>query len=392
MTQVAVAHAPLGYGGGERVCFTVLEALQDLYDVTLITDRRPDITEYNAYYGTDVDTAQLDVQRMPRPVGLLFELFPGRPWKFKQLVVNRYLRTIESEFGLLISTVNEYDLLCDSVQYIHYPMYPRDGPDTPGNESLLYAVYDQLCSLVYTPSSDPLDNATLLTNSDWTASVIESAYGESARVVYPPVQTPDPDGLSWEERENGFVTIGRLAPEKRILKLIDLVVALTDRDHDLHYHIAGPRDNNEYARQVERKADEHEYIHLEGKVSTERLAELRATHRYGLHGMENEHFGIVVAEMAAAGMIVFTHASGGQQEILGDVDECLYSGWDNAVETIESVLNDRSQQARIRKRLTGTAQRFSEARFQRDVREAVSETLAQADNSSKSMVSSGTER
>ena len=388
MTQVAVVHAPLGYGGGERVCFTVLEALQNTYDVTLVTDARPDITEYNTYYGTNVDAAQLNVQRTPRPVGLLFQLFPGRPWKLKQLVLNRYLRTIESEFDLLVSTVNEYDLLSDSVQYIHYPMYPRGGPDTPGNESLVYAVYDRLCSLVYAPSTDPLDNATLLTNSDWTASVIESVYGESARVVYPPVQTPDFEGLSWENRENGFITIGRITPEKRILELIDLVVELTDRGHTLHQHIVGPWDNDQYARRVERKASEYDCIHFEGTVSTERLAELRATHRYGLHGMKNEHFGIVVAEMVSAWMIVFTPASGGQQEILRDSNECLYSDWDDALETIESVLDDRSRQAQIRERLTGTVQRFSEARFKRDVRKAVEETLGKTGNSSNSSVPS----
>lgn len=392
MTQVAVVYAPLGYGGGERVCFTVLEALQDAYDVTFVTDARPDITEYNAYYGTNVDVAQVEIRQMPRAIRLLFQSFPDRPWKFKQLIINRYLRTIESEFDLVFSTVNEYDLSTDSVQYIHYPMYPREGPDTPGNESLTYAVYDQLCSLVCDLSTDPLDNATLLTNSDWTASVIESAYGVPARVVYPPVQTPSLEGVSWEDRENGFLTVGRITPKKRIVELIDLVVELTDRDHTLHHHIVGPWDNDRYARRVERKASEYECIHFEGKVSTERLAELRATHRYGLHGMENEHFGIVVAEMAAAGMIVFTPESGGQKEILRDSDECLYSDWDDAIETIESVLNDQSRQAQIREQLTGTAQRFNEVRFQRDVLKAVAKTLGRTDNSSKFSVLSGAKR
>ena len=42
-----------------------------------------------------------------------------------------------------------------------------------------------------------------------------------------------------------------------------------------------------------------------------------ATHRYGIHGMREEHFGMAPAEMARAGAIVWVPRGGGQTEIVG---------------------------------------------------------------------------
>ena len=49
-----------------------------------------------------------------------------------------------------------------------------------------------------------------------------------------------------------------------------------------------------------------------------------AQHRYGIHTMENEHFGIGVAEMVRAGCIPFVHDSGGPVEIVGGRSELRF--------------------------------------------------------------------
>ena len=42
-----------------------------------------------------------------------------------------------------------------------------------------------------------------------------------------------------------------------------------------------------------------------------------ASHRYGIHGMREEHFGMAPAELARAGAIVWVPRGGGQMEIVG---------------------------------------------------------------------------
>ena len=42
-----------------------------------------------------------------------------------------------------------------------------------------------------------------------------------------------------------------------------------------------------------------------------------ASHRYGIHGMREEHFGMAPAEMVRAGVIVWVPRGGGQMEIVG---------------------------------------------------------------------------
>ena len=68
------------------------------------------------------------------------------------------------------------------------------------------------------------ENITL-TNSLWMRRVIEQVYGIHARVVYPPVKEDFPY-VPFEERENGFVCVGRISPEKRLETVIDIVACL----------------------------------------------------------------------------------------------------------------------------------------------------------------------
>ena len=375
MSTIAVIHAPLGDGGSEHVCFCVLEALQDRYDVTFVTDKDPEIERRNRYYGTDVDVTAVSVRSLPSYISVLFETWPRRFWKLKQAFVNRHLRHIEHEYDLIVSTMNEYDLAGPSVQYIHYPTFQRIGPHAVGADSFVYTVYDLLRSVVIEVTADSLNGVTAVANSRWTANVFEDAYGVRPRVVYPPVRVDRFDDVEWSHRENGFVSVSRLSPKKRVIELIEIVATLVDDGHDVHYHIIGPEDHGAYVKRVKAEADRYDFVHVDGMVSSDTLAELLSTHRYGLHGMRHEHFGIAVAEMAAAGMVPFVHASGGQQEILETIPEVRYDGLANGINTIERVLSNPEQQRRLHQTVSKEAGRFSEDRFQREIRATVAREI-----------------
>lgn len=376
MTNVAVVHASLAPGGSERVCFSVVEALQRDYDVTLLTEAEPDFAARNEFYGTAVDPESVTVRGLPAPLAQCFDAFANRCSRLKWLAYNRYLRRIEYRYDLLVSTMNEFDLSGPSVQYVHYPRFPRLRAHGASRGGPADAVYHRCCDRIDSVDSDALNGTRVLANSAWTASVVAEHYAVTPEVVYPPVPVDRVEGRPWEERERGFVTVGRLAPRKCILALIDLVAALVAAGHDLHYHVVGPPTERAYARRVQSKADRYDFVHVEGALPRDELDRLLATHRWGLHGMRHEHFGIAVAEMAAAGMLPFAPDSGGQREILAPAPELLYADLDRAVGSVGAVLSDPGRQRDLRARLRDRMERFRTVQFTRAIRTVVREELS----------------
>jgi hypothetical protein len=61
-------------------------------------------------------------------------------------------------------------------------------------------------------------------------------------------------------------------------------------------------------------------------VTRDELRAAVASHRYGIHAMEEEHFGMGPAEILSAGCLLFAHDSGGPVEILGGEERLLLGG------------------------------------------------------------------
>ena len=98
---------------------------------------------------------------------------------------------------------------------------------------------------------------------------------------------------------------------------------------------------------------------------------MMASHRYGIHGMGEEHFGMAPAEMARAGAIVWVPRGGGQMEIVGNEPALMYESDDEAVEKITRTLASASEQQRLRDRLAATSEQFSTTAFMAEVRSIV---------------------
>jgi glycosyltransferase involved in cell wall biosynthesis len=282
---------------------------------------------------------------------------------------------VSDEYDFLISTSNELGLDSDSVDYIHYPMFSRGAiPDAPGKGTYIYSLYDWICKNISGFKEKNLSNSLLLTNSEWTASLIRSAYGIRPSVVYPPVDTEFASSGDWSERENGFVSIGRVEKSKRIIPLIDFIKELRNRGVPIHYHIVGPIDNYKYYNEVKNEISGVKYISYEGELSREDLRELLTSHKYGLHGKKHEHFGIVVAEMVEAGMIPFVPSTGGQTEIVQNISLLTFDTISDLVAQSETVLQSTETQNRIKTRLSSQSE-YSVERFQKSMVQIVGEYI-----------------
>jgi glycosyltransferase involved in cell wall biosynthesis len=211
-------------------------------------------------------------------------------------------------------------------------------------------------------------------NSRWTAAVLEREFGLVAhRVQFPPVPAAFP-AVPWIEREDGFVCIGRVVPEKRMDAVIRILEQVRLRGHNVHLHILGGLGDSPFGQKVKQlAAGRHEWVFLEGRTIGEEKRNLIARHRYGINARDNEPFGIAPAELVKGGCITFV-AGGGQTEIVDD-SMLTFTDEHDAVTKIEAVLASAGLQENLRRHLAGRAQEFSTEKFMRTVRELVSEFL-----------------
>ncbi len=134
---------------------------------------------------------------------------------------------------------------------------------------------------------------------------------------------------------------------------LKIIKAVRKIQKDIHLHIVGGCSNKEnaYIRKIKNKISENdEWITWHKNLNRKEMVELVSKHKYGIHGMKNEHFGIAVAELVSAGCIPFIPDSGGQVEIVKD-NKLTYSSIPDAIEKIQLVINNYKLQIELRDKL-----------------------------------------
>ncbi len=258
----------------------------------------------------------------------------------------------------------------------HFEEVDYDNPNSndAGNSGYLNQIWTRLAAPsdeVAISDSTETAPATFLANSTWTAAVIARRYNIDPVVCHPPVD-PIYGDRSWDERENGIVVVGRLAPDKRPLDAISIVDAIRARGRDLHLHIVGtaPDAYRDYAATVTTEAADRSYVSVEEDIPRSRLETLLCAHKYGLNLKPREHFGLSVAEYVAAGMVAFAPASGGQVDVLDQQDSRLFESFEDAVAKIDTAImtDERPQLPR---------NRFNRDRFDASIMAHVEQMLSQ---------------
>ncbi len=389
MAEIAVLHNTFDFrGGADAVCLHACAALAPDHEVTVFTISETSPTALASQFDVNVDVA---VRSPPAATAIARGLSTASPVIGTQLAARsaalaRYARPRLGEFDLAVSTTNELALPIPSVQYVHVPQFyrraisgvrggrlnwlwsalaapPRRDSGSDASTSPRYSSE----SGAVTTDRERRDRAetTRLANSTWTADRVAAIYGRRPDVLYPPVD-PIP-GEPWEQREDGVVFVGRLAPDKRVLAAIDVVGRVRDRGFDVHLHVVGTvsRAHRHYADQVAAVAGQRSYVHLERDVTRERLEQLLGRHKFGLNTKLAEHFGMAVAEYVAAGMIAFAPNSGGQRDVLQGRSDRLFESIPEAATLLADAMDgdDRPDQQR---------DRFASDRFGRAFREYVS--------------------
>jgi len=362
-------------GGGNGVAAWMLEALSRDYACTLLTHEAPDFDAINRFYGTAIRGTNIDWRLAAPARYAVLKRVPFRIDLLKSSLLFAEATRISAGFDAVVTANNEADLGVPAVQYVHYPsrLYPRPDADLKWfHFRWLVAPYRALCARIHPAPRVAIARNVTLVNSQWCGAKMREAHGVNSIVAYPPVvwnRSVEP----WHRRDGNFLTIGRLSPEKDFEKVMRILEQVRTAGHPVRLTIvATPDVHHAYARRVRAAvAARRDWVSLIESLSRDALEQLIARHRFGIHGMVEEHFGMAIAEMSRAGTIVFVHDSGGQPEIVGHDPRLCYTSEDDAAAKIVCVLNDPDQQSALSDHVRSRAEAFNPDRFMQVVRDAV---------------------
>ena len=235
----------------------------------------------------------------------------------------------------------------------------------------------------------------VLVNSTWTFRHIQflwkgPAWRKAIRIVYPPCAVQDLQSLATcnhnKQRLPCIVSIGQFRPEK------DHVLQLQAMARLLHQHatelkstklilMGSCRNSDDEVRLADLRQLAHELDiadHVEFCVN-EPYATIKhwlGQASVGLHTMWNEHFGIGIVEMMAAGLLVVAHNSGGPRTdiITPKRTGFLASTVDEYATAMYQALTLPAAEATImRTAAVASSQRFSDEVFSQSFRDAIVE-------------------
>ena len=362
-------------GGGNGVAAWMLQALQDRYAITTLSWRPIDVGPMNDFWGTSIRSDGLTSMHLPRWRTRPIDRAPLPLALLRTSMLMRAARRISGAFDAVVTANNELDVGRRCVQYVHYPAYLRPRPEVDirwyHHPTVMLDVYYAVADWMSGVSHERIKANVTLVNSDWTGAHYRSRHGCETITLYPPVRGGFPD-VPWEARDDTFMAIGRFAPEKDLEKVIDILVLVRRERPDVRLLLVGNRENAGYARRLTaRVRREGDWITVREDLPRDELEREVARHRYGLHGMAEEHFGMAPAEMVAAGCVVFVPRGGGQMEIVGDEARLLYDDREDAARKILEVLHDADAQAALRRHLAARRALFTAERFMARIREIV---------------------
>jgi alpha-1,2-mannosyltransferase len=301
---------------------------------------------------------------------------------------------------------------CKVGTYVHYPTISTDmlslvwkrrptynndaqvaaNPIVTCAKLIYYVIFAFLYGLV-----GSLANLVMV-NSSWTKNHIQYLWKLSGQVhvVFPPVDTKSLKLLPLADRENMIMSIGQFRPEKdHTLQLLSFAKLLENdkmRNLDVKLVLVGScrgEDDRQLVDQLQKLArelniqDNVEFV-LNQPYSV--LKDYLSRASIGIHTMWNEHFGIGVVEMMAAGLVTIAHDSGGPESDIiqspwnektldyNNCTGCLASDAEQYAALMSRILQDGSSSdmaMKIRENGRKHAEQFSDEVFMNAFKEAL---------------------
>ncbi|XP_060534165.1 GDP-Man:Man(3)GlcNAc(2)-PP-Dol alpha-1,2-mannosyltransferase [Cylas formicarius] len=410
-------------GGGERVLWVALKALQEKY-------RNADFYIYTGdvqYTSIEIlgkvkNTLNVDIN----PKNVKFVYLRQRRWVessvypfftlLGQIVgsiylgfeaINQFVPDVFIETTGFTFTIPLFKYFggCKTGCYVHYPLINKEMLRRVQNRrtnynnrsfiaqssSLTYGklVYYHLLAWAYCLAGQCSD--TTLVNSTFTLENLNVLWSTPMSLVYPPCEI---DRLKEIPRENKkpdkirILSLAQFRPEKdhplQLQALYELREIVSENIFEnITLVLCGSCRNQEDSDRVKDLRDLSKHLSLENNVEFkvnlpyEALFEEFQSAYIGIHTMLDEHFGISVVEQMAAGLIMVAHRSGGPLLDIIETSEGSRLGFlANTAEEFAHILKyiveaDAEEIAQIRDRAKASCDRFSTAKFHQEFLRAV---------------------
>jgi len=167
------------------------------------------------------------------------------------------------------------------------------------------------------------------------------------------------------------LTVSRLTPEKNL----HLIPRIAKAVPEAKFYLVGAYGPSslEVMFAIKQEAKGVKNFYFEVDVPRKRILELMSKASVYLHPPFAEHFGIAIAEAAAAGLVpVVYRDGGGWTDIVSRIDKGLgYMSVEEAAHIIRSLLNDLGRLKELSARAREVAKGFSYERFKERAREVI---------------------
>jgi glycosyltransferase involved in cell wall biosynthesis len=211
----------------------------------------------------------------------------------------------------------------------------------------------------------------VMTNSNWTFEYVRKTYGsQRIYIVYPPVNVEELLSLRGD-RGKVVLTVSRISPEKRLTAIAEVARLVPEAE----FYLVGSTSaySGPVLREIRKMAEGLSNFHLETDVPRRRIIELMSQASIYLHPPFAEHFGIAIAEAAAAGLVpVVYRDGGGWTDIASRVDQGLgYANAEEAASIIRSLMSDKGRLEELSARAREVAKGFSYDAFKGRLEEVI---------------------
>lgn len=176
-------------------------------------------------------------------------------------------------------------------------------------------------------------SGVFVSNSEWTLRRMACKFSGRHEVIYPPLSELPEANIDFESRSPNVLLLGRIDPEKDVLRAVQIVGLARERGFKGGLTIIGDATDSSYAASVMSTVSGLEWVEvLPAIFGHDKLTRMQH-YAFGINCCVNEAFGISTAEMAAAGLLVLVPRDTGQAEIPG-LDAMGYATNDEAVQML----------------------------------------------------------
>jgi len=320
-------------------------------------------------------TSDIDNIQRPIVVGVpSIVKFFGRTKTLRKLLVTSYLvRRLRPHYDLVIETQSSVPLRWTDTTYVHFPLV--EILRSVGNQRRLRLhekAYDSF--IIWLMTSALVDTSRpMMANSTWTAKYIRKAYGSPrVYVVHPPVNVEELSSIS-DDRSKVVLTVSRMDWGKKVIEIPNIARLVPEAE----FYLVGATspESGPILKVLKERAEELRNFHLETDVPRRRILELMSQASIYLHPPFAEHFGIAIAEAAAAGLVpVVYRDGGGWTDIASRIDKGLgYTSVEEAAHIIRWLLNDPRRLKEFSAKAREVAKGFSYERFKERPNEVIKE-------------------